>query len=119
MKELKETNNCVYSSFYANTNNLEVNEYINENVDKYSKDSEIRQLLQNAVDSGSSIIPQNDKYQITIDVAVFGNEYAVMNIMANPKQNRISLGTLTMNLTSGEKAPKEDIQKWKEDNGVK
>lgn len=116
---LKESNNCVYNLFYANTSNSEVNEYINENVEKYSKDSEIRQLLQNAVDSGSELIPQNEKYQITIDVAVFGNEYVVMNIMANPKQNRVSLGTLTMNLTSGEKVPKEDLQKWKEDNGVK
>lgn len=116
---MKETGNCVYNLFYSKTNNLEVDEAINENIDKYAKDDSIRPLLQKAVNSGANLtLTQNSKYQITINVTVYGDKYAIMNITVNPKQNKVSLGTATMNLETGEKATKEEIQKWQEDNGA-
>ena len=118
--KLKETDNCIYNLFYSKTNNQEVDDEINENMEKYAKDNAIEQLLQKAVNSGASLtMTNNNKYQITMDVTVYGSKYIIMNITANPKQNRISLGTATLNLETGEKATKEEIQKWQEDNGIK
>lgn len=116
----KETGNCIYNLFYLETDNSEIDEKINKNIDKYASDNSIKSLLQKAANSGANFVPSsNDKYQITIDTTVYGNEYVVMNITANPKQSRINLGTSTLNLKTGDKATKEDIQKWQTDNGIK
>ncbi len=115
----KETSGCVYNVFYMSTNYPETDEKINESMDNYTKDENIKQLLQKAVNSGSNlIVDENNKYQITIYTTVIGNKYAIMHVTANPEQERINLGTISISLENTKKVSQDDIQKWKQDNGI-
>lgn len=116
---IKETNGCIYKVFYMNTNYLETDEKMNSTMDTYANDTNIKKLLQKAVNSGANLLlTENNKYQVTMYATIIGNKYAIINITANPKKDRISLGTITVNLENGDKASQSDIQKWKQDNGV-
>ena len=115
----KETSGCVYNVFYMSTNYPETDEKINESMDNYTKDENIKQLLQKAVNSGSNlIVDENNKYQITIYTTVIGNKYAISNATAKPEQERINLGTISISLENTKKVSQDDIQKWKQDNGI-
>lgn len=115
----KETSGCVYNVFYMNTEYPETDEKINSSMDNYANDANIKQLLQKAADSGSNLaVNENNKYQITIYTTIIGNKYAIMNVTANSKQERVSLGTIGINLEDAKRVSQDDIQKWKQDNGI-
>ena len=41
-----------------------------------------------------------------------------MHVTANPEQERINLGTISISLENTKKVSQDDIQKWKQDNGI-
>lgn len=109
--------NFIYFVFYSNTNNDEIDEKIKGYINIYVDNEKIIPLV-NKTDKTKYVLDENENIQITISVTTLGTRYAIIELGLNPKNARINLGTITLNLETGESANKKDIAEWKTTNGV-
>lgn len=109
--------NFVYFVFYSDTKNDEMDEEIKGYINQYVDNEKITPLV-NKTDKTKYVLDEDERIQITISVKTLGTKYAIIELGLNPKNARIDLGTITINLETGKGASKKDISEWKTTNGV-
>lgn len=65
------------------------------------------------------VLNEKKQYQVTIDYKVVGNRYATIFITVNPEESKVDLGSAVIDLDTGKVVSQEDMDNWKNQNGIK
>lgn len=119
--QIKEIQNCVYHIFLFDGKDEESSNRINEIIMAHVDNAKIAELIQQAYSRDPQtkfILNEKNQYQVTIDYEVLGNKYVTIFITVNPEADKVNLGSLIIDLGTGNVASQTDVQNWKNENGV-
>lgn len=119
--QIQEIQNCLYNVFFFHGSREEISDRVNQIMAAHVDNTKIAELIKQAYNRNQNerfILNEKNQYQVTISYETVGDKYISIMITANPEESKIILGSLILDLDTGEVASEEDRQNWKNENGI-